>query len=102
MSSYKVMNKQIRQVAKVEMTRHGYSQTELAEALHMSRGHLNRMLSDSQQRKGETVDTWRALLAALGLKLVAVPKAFPVPEETVVDEDKSSQTAELEKKDERR
>ena len=84
MSQYAGMNKQVRQAARVEITRKGYTQTELAEQLGISRGHLNRMLSDAQTGKGEAKipDSWQALLDNLGLKLVAVPKDFSVPEES--------------------
>ena len=95
MSDYEPMNEQVRQTAKVEMTRRGYTQTQIAEALNLSRGHLNRMLSDNQEGTGEakTPGSWSALLDVLGLKIVAVPKDFPVPEEPLVpDQDPTDQS----------
>ncbi len=89
MSNYRHMNKQVRQAAKVEMTRKKLTQSQLAELLEISRGHLNRMLSDNHSGPGQakTPDSWSSLLDALGLKLVAVPKDFPVPEELDFDDD---------------
>jgi len=96
MSDYELMNKQVRQAAKVEMTRRGYTQTQIAEALNISRGHLNRMLSDNQEGTGEakTPESWSALLDALGLKIVAVPKDFPVPEEVFVEDQEAPEQSE--------
>lgn len=73
-----MMNKQIIRATQVQMTRKGHTQSSLAEKTGFSRQHINRML---KLKEAVLPDSWEAIFKELGLKLVAVPDDFPVPEE---------------------
>jgi transcriptional regulator with XRE-family HTH domain len=66
------MNNEIRKAVRIELAKRDMNQTELAEALGMSKQHLNRALSGDL---GKLPPVWAKILDYLGLELVVVPKA---------------------------
>lgn len=67
------MTNDIRKAVKVELVKQGRSQTEVAEAIGVTRQHLSRMLSNHAQSGGLPV-AWESLLEELGLELVVQPR----------------------------
>ncbi len=73
------VNVQIREAAQRGLVTRGWSQLELAQRAGVKQATVSRLLAG--ERQGEP-DTWRRLLEALGLELVAVPEGTDVAELT--------------------
>lgn len=69
------VNAQIREAAQRRLGAKGWSQLELAKRAGVKQATVSRLLAG--ERQGEP-DTWRRLLKALGLELVAVPEGADV------------------------
>lgn len=72
------MNDKIRHAIKVELARRSMTQTDLANALGISKQHVNRALSGDL---GKVPPIWARILDHLGLELTVRSKAGRLEEE---------------------
>lgn len=71
------MNAEIRDKAKAAILSAGTSQAEFGKTIGIDPGNLHRLLNG---QIGRIPENWERILAALGLKLVAVPVGDDPPE----------------------
>lgn len=64
---------ELRKAVKAELAKQGRSQTEVAQAIGITRQHLSRMLSN-RATKGGISRAWAKLLAEMGLEVVVQPR----------------------------
>jgi transcriptional regulator with XRE-family HTH domain len=65
------MNKDIRENVRIEMLRRDLTQTQLAEAIGVSRQYLSKLLHGHVDGG---LDTWERIFEKVGLELVVKPK----------------------------
>jgi transcriptional regulator with XRE-family HTH domain len=65
------MNKNIRESVRIEMLKRNVTQTELAEAVGVSRQYLNKLLHGHADGG---LETWEQIFDKVGLELIVQPK----------------------------
>jgi transcriptional regulator with XRE-family HTH domain len=65
------VNAEIRRAIRVELARRGLKQKDLSEMTEISPQHISQLMSG---KSGNLAKGWDAILSALDLQLIAVPK----------------------------